>query len=392
MKKIKVLAVAMACLASTTFAAGNLWDFNDLLSATNCGSFCGQVHTPGAIYCWKENPPTAANGWGKPCFDGTGGWWFGYADAGGKVQDAVSNQNVFVEEENCETNQSPANSVGTIAIEKYIDPSTSAPQNVDWIPNTVVGSVSKPGHYMVKGYGLGNGTEGFNVKFINPGGTDDVPNVSAIGFNWRQKVACDKTDLEGFSSENIKAQGTGLCIVYKADKAGVDVELGWNEDVYEYNTWIVKLPAASSWTHMEMLWSDFAPSYVTEDDPYPLDKALTEAEALKFALKTKTATPETINFQLQEVGWAGSCTGPAVKPDPTPIMGGKIASAYKFNMNGKMLSANFAGSIQIVNLHGAVVAKKTLAANESMSLANLPSGIYMVRSEKFGVVQKIIVK
>jgi hypothetical protein len=73
-------------------------------------------------------------------------------------------------------------------------------------------------------------------------------------------------------------------------------------------------------------------------------------------------------------------------------MGGKIASAYKFNVNGRSLSANFAGTVQVINLQGAVVAKKTLAADESMSLANLPVGIYMVRSENRGIVQKIMVK
>jgi hypothetical protein len=69
-----------------------------------------------------------------------------------------------------------------------------------------------------------------------------------------------------------------------------------------------------------------------------------------------------------------------------------MASEYKFNMNGRILSANFAGSVQVINLQGAVVAKKTLAANESMNLANLPVGIYMVRSKNRGIVQKIMVK
>ncbi len=399
MNKFRVLAAAVAGLASSAFAAGDLWDFATLLETTNCGKFCGQVHTPGAVYCWSQTEQTAANGYGKPCFDGTGGWWFGYADEDGAVKDAVSNQNVFVATENCETNQNPEKSVGTIAIEKYIEPAVgqSAGQNVDWIPKTVAGSVSKAGHYMVKGYGLGDGTEGLNVKFINPGGTDEKPNVAAIGFNWRQKASCDKTDFEGFYVEDLTKGGkTGLCIVYKADKAGVDVELGWNEAKYEYNTWVVKLPAASSWTTIDLIFNeDFAPSYQGADDPHPLNTALTEAEALKFALKTKTATAETVNFQLKEVGWAGSCSGTAVRPPPpdlTPIAGGKMASAYSFNLNGRVLSANFAGTVQVVNLQGKVVAKKALAANESMNLANLPVGIYMVRSESRGIVQKIMVK
>jgi hypothetical protein len=392
MNKIKILAVAS--LTSIAFAGGDLWDFANLLTTANCGKFCGQVHTPGAIYCWSQTEQTSDNGYGRPCFEGTGGWWFGYADKGGAVKDAVSNQNVFVATENCETNQNPAQSVGTIAIEKYIEPqsATATGQNTDWITHTVDGSVSKAGHYLIRGYGLGAGTEGLNVNFVNPGGTDREPNVSAIGFNWRQKEACNKTDFEGAYVENIQSKGgNGLCIVYKADKAGVDVELGWNEALYEYKTWVVKLPVATSWKTLDMLWEDFGLSYESDEEPtHQKEIALTQAEALKFALKTKTATSESINFQLKEVGWSGSCSGNAERP--SPIMGGKMASAYKFNMSGRMLSANFAGSVQVINLQGMVVAKKTLAVNEAMSLANLPAGIYMVRSEKHGIVQKITVK
>jgi hypothetical protein len=394
MNKIKILAVAG--LASMAFAGGNLWDFATLLETSNCGSFCGQVHTPGAVFCWGEVTPNKDNGWGRPCFDGTGGWWFGYADAGGEVKDANSNNKVFVETERCETDLNPTEAVGTIAIEKYIEPQsgTAAGQNTDWISKTVAGSVSKAGHFLIKGYGLGAGTDGLDVIFSNPAGTPEDPTVSAIGFNWRQKAQCEREDYEGTYIENLtKDDREGLCIRYKADKAGVDVELGWNEAQYEYNTWIVKLPEANDWKTMDMKWEDFAPSYESEDDPYPLETALTKAEALKFALKNRASSAVTVHFQLKEVGWLGSCSGTAERPPaPTPIMGGKMASAYKFNMNGRMLSANFAGSVQVINLQGAVVAKKTLAAEESMNLANLPVGIYMVRSEKLGIVQKIMVK
>ncbi len=401
MSKIRILA--LACLANLAFAGGDLWDFPNLLETTNCGTFCGQVHTPGAIYCWSKTTPSAANGWGRPCFDGTGGWWFGYADEGGTVKDASSNKNVFVPkgQGGCETDLKPNEAVGTIVIEKYIEPGK---QNVDWVNETVAGATTGTAgkHYMVKGYGLGAGTEGLDVKFSNPGGTDEKPNVSAIGFNWRGKEECSRTDFEGSYIENIGAAGAGLCIVYKADKAGVDVELGWNESLYEYNTWVAKLPAATSWKTVNIKWESFGLSYQTDEPTEPIETALTKAEALKFALKTKTATAETIHFQLKEVGWHGSCSGAAEElppcadcgsPSPNPIIGGKMASSiYKFNLNRNILSANFAGTVQVVNLQGKVVAKKALVEGESMNLANLPMGVYMVRSESRGIVQKIMLK
>jgi len=397
MNKFKVLAVAVACLASGTFAGGNLWDFPNMLSTDNCGSYCGQVHTPGLIFCWSEVTPSGTNEWGKICYKSTGGYWFGYVgDEGGDVKDAVSNRNLFWPKGASECaggdDSTPPDQFYSVVIERYVEPGK---QNVDWIPKTVAGSVSKAGHFMIKGYGLGDGTAdgsgGLDVKFSNPGGTDEKPSVSAIGFNWRGKKECGNDDYEKAYIENIKAQGNGFCIVYKADKAGVEVELGWNSSLYEHNTWVAKLPASSSWKTLNIKWEVFGLSYATDEQTYPLETAITNAEALKFALKTKTSTPETVHFQLRELGWYGSCSGTATDL-PSPITSGKMASSYKFNLNGRTLSANFAGSVQVINLQGKVVAQKTLAASESMNLANVPVGVYMVRSESRGIVQKIMVK
>jgi len=405
MNKIKILAVAMASLASTSFAAGDLWNFATLLEKENCGKFCGQVHTPGAIYCWNQTEQTEANGYGRPCFDGTGGWWFGYADEGGAIKDAVSSKDVFVPKgvTDCNTDPKPSEARAP-TIEKYIEPAEGSKtgQRTEWITNTVAGTVSKAGHYYIKGYGTGDGTEGLDFKLVNPAGTDENPSLSGFGFNWRGKKECEHDDFEKAYVENIGSKGTGLCIVYKADKAGVDVELGWNESLYEYNTWVAKLPAAASgWKTLNIKWDVFSFSWEGEEAPFPLETALTQAEALKFVFKNKTTTPETIRFQLKELGWRGSCSGTAEElppcencgsGNPNPIIGGKIASGYGFNLKDRTLTANFAGPVIIVNLQGKVVAKKILAANESMNLSNLPVGIYMVRSGSTKIVQKIMVK
>jgi len=387
----KILAVAG--LASMAFAGsgGDLWNFPKLLDPES-EPYWTQVRTPAVIFCWGDaEPPSSENSYYSPCYSQAGGWWFGYADEGGEVKDAVSNKKVFkpASADPCVQPSVPAEAEGSIILEKYID----ASNNGDWK------SISEPtfkngGHYLIKEFGLGDAKNGLDVKFITPAATPETPSIAAIGFNWRGKKECDTDDYKSTYVEDISNK-EGLCIVYKADKAGVEIELGWNEAKYEYNTWVAKLPAASDWKTIEAIFEeDFAPSYEGEDDPYPLETALTQAEALKLALKNKTDDDVTIHFQLKEIGWKGSCTGTASRPDkPTPITVGKIASAYKFIVNGRTLSANFAaGSVQVINLQGAVVAKKTLDATGTMSLANLPAGIYMVRSEKLGIVQKFMVK
>jgi len=407
MNKFKVLAVAVASLAGVAFAGdgGDLWNFANLITTDNCGKFCGQVHTPGAVFCWSETPQTAANGYGKPCFEGTGGWWFGYADEGGDVKDKKTGNKVFVPKDQvgCETDLDPTQAIGTVVIEKYIE---TDKQNDAWkahTKETVSGKGEK--HYLIKGYGLGEATDGLDVVFTNPSGTDKTPSVSAVGFNWRGKKECERDDYEKAYTEDLTKASTGLCIRYKADDDGVDVELGWNESINDYNTWIVKLPKATDWKTINMKWEHFAPSYVSCDDFKPQDVALKSAEALKFALKNRESGTQTVHFELKEVGWYGSCSGtasdasaPAEKwwescdGGDTPITSGKMASSYKFNLNGRMLSANFAGTVQVVNLQGKIVAQKALAKGEYLNLANVPMGVYMVRSEKNGIVQKIMVK
>jgi hypothetical protein len=43
-------------------------------------------------------------------------------------------------------------------------------------------------------------------------------------------------------------------------------------------------------------------------------------------------------------------------------------------------------------MQGVVVAQEKLAANQTLNLANLPAGVYFVRSAEHGIVQKIMLK
>jgi hypothetical protein len=243
-------------------------------------------------------------------------------------------------------------------------------------------------HVIIKGKGLGNSEKGsmdggFDVVFKLPGGSDEVPTGAGFGFNWREK---DNTDHEGLKWEDISGK-PGLCITYKADKAGVDIELGW-PSTYGDDNWIVKLPAASDWAVMDVAWTDFEVSYKSDSDEQPLDIALTKAEALKFVYKNKTAEDVTVHFRLREVGWKGTCEGAAA----SSINKSVIAVAPKFSLVGRSLSLDASAFVQVINMQGAIVSQKSLAPNETLNLTNMPTGVYLVRAPKLGISQKIMVK
>jgi len=354
MKAIKAFVAIGLVSASATMAAADLWNFNGLLASTN-EPFLGQVHVPGAIVCWNQRPPLATNDppYSSVCYSQTGGWWFGYGDNGGKIYDGVATSYDLTLNE-------------ALKINEYID---------------------SEGQAFIKNKGMGNATEGLHVKFALGQGTADEPSLAGLGFNWRQK---DGTDYENIKIENIGSKGTGLCIEYKSSKAGVEVELGWNEAAYGYNTWIFKLGACSGseFCKQDMPWSAFEQSY--EGTTSDRDFALANAEALKIAYKNKEPQAVDIEFKIRAIGWNGSCSGAA-----SPIINGKFVAGPKFSVSNRVLSianVSIPTQVQIINMQGAVVAQKTLGPNESLNLANMPTGVYMVRSAKLGISQKIILK
>jgi len=356
MKRIKVLALAGLMGASATVAGGNIWDFSTLLTNE---PFYGQAMVPGAITCWTTEGEPGPPSYSSPCYNQTGGYWFGYGDLGGITYDAAQNTDLT---------QS-----GAMITAEYCNSGNSLCN----------GQASAESRILYKGAGLGNATEGIHVKFSTIAGDDNDPSLAGIGFNWRAK---DGVDYGGVKTENITARN-GLCLVYKASADGVDVELGWNEASNGYNTYIVTLVASSGFKTVDLPWDAFEQSY--EGSTSPKTTALAEAEALKIVYKNKTATPTDVIFTLKEIGWINSCTGSVSAKSVATV------AAPQFNLAGRMLSiANISAptQVQIINMHGSVVAQKTLGQNEPMNLANMPNGVYLVRSAKLGISQKIILK
>jgi len=357
MNKIKVLAI-LGVAAGIASAQGNLWrgDVDAFPSL--------QVNTPGAQQCWGApgNEPSADNDYSSPCYTQTGGWWFGYDygnEAGtnkGDVQDATTSKSLV-----------PAGSLNLTA-------------EADGSP--------------IGGEGYNISMKAIDVKFLLKGGTDEAPSGAGIGFNWRKKEGTPP-DFGGQVTENISSYN-GICLTYTLGTAGEGkafVELGWNEAANEYNTWVFALAPSATWKTIALTWNDFAKSWTQPSSP-AIDIAKNQAEALKFKAQNKTSSEVSFGFALAELGWNSTCTG-GTGGQPNPIIN-KIVSGGKFSLVGRNLSlvniGSASASVQVVNMQGAVVAKKTLTENKAMSLANLPAGVYFVRSADLKISQKIVLK
>jgi hypothetical protein len=347
----KVMLSGLAC-AGFAVAAGDLWQ----LDVDNFASL--QVQVPGAIKCWAENEDPAE---GNPCYEGTGGWWFTYVfgpegvpEQEGKVFDATSGDDI------------------------------SAPK--------AMVLTSKADGSILSGKGITN-NEGIKVRFELSGGgsvDDENPSGAGVGFNWRNK---DGDDYEGNATEDISGKD-GLCVVYSLEivenaDAKAWMELGWNEKGHGYNTWRYELDAttdATTGSTKDLAWSDFKKSWTQQGSP-AITVATTTAEALKFKGENKSTSPSTMILTIKEVGWKGTCSG------STPIVTMPTVSASKFfSLTGRSLSFSAKGSVQIANIQGVVVVQKNLDANQTLNLANLPTGVYFVRSVEHGIVQKIMLK
>jgi len=123
------------------------------------------------------------------------------------------------------------------------------------------------------------------------------------------------------------------------------------------------------------------------------DNAVQASTAFKFKcdFRSGLTTAKTTVLTLKKIEFLGNgCTGGS-----SPIRGGNIASSAKLNMISNNLFINGVNSdvkVDIVNLQGALVNSGIIGASKSISLSNLPSGVYMVRVNSLNLTQKIMVK
>ncbi|MDR1831031.1 MAG: T9SS type A sorting domain-containing protein [Candidatus Fibromonas sp.] len=332
MKKIALAALGAYGLVS---AAGSLWgpnteDFPSL-----------QVKAPAVIKCWEESqdPPQE----GHPCYDGTGGWWFGYIDQDARTEVRINGSYVEFAEGTSISDESDGSSL--------ID------------------------------------ADALRVKFHGGPAESTAPSISGIGFNFNKP--------EG--PENLSSK-LGYCLTYESTGL-VQFELGWNESQYEYDTWYVELPASSKKT-VKPKWDLSVTTGKTSGDfkkdgwgsgiqVQPISTAVEGAYSLKIRLKNGTGSAVDVDFALYELGWNDECTG------GVPILSnGAGANGLNLSLYNRMLSmtVNSPASVQILNLQGAVVHNQVYVPGSKMNLNNLPTGVYLVRIPSLGYSGKIMLK
>jgi hypothetical protein len=352
MNKFKTAALFGLATTGAAFA-GDLWGANtdDFPSL--------QVQTPDAIECWAENTKQEAT---NPCYNGTGGWWFLYGD--------------------------PKAGVGTDWSVTPNDEDASDPKLV--MTDEETGDVIEGGN-IVDG--------ALHVELMAAAGASDAPKLAGIGFNWKADPIANEWDENTTIGTDISSKG-GLCLTYESD-GSLQLELGWQEDKYGYDTYFVTLPAQSSKKTMDIPWDDFKkddwaamecnnPTGAMECDQ-PLETATKKAVSVKFRNKNTKSSAVTVTFDLYELGWEGTCDG------KTPVIGATqgAGAAAKLNLAGRTLSfskLDKAVEVQLINMNGSVVASQLVAPAKSMSLSKLPVGIYMVRVPDLGITSKVMLK
>ena len=331
---MKNLAIFGLVAASASFAAGTLWNMN--VDAY-------QVQVPEAVACDKTGED-----YGAACYQSTGGWWFAYAGDtdGGQV---VSFDPITTNDD------------GTY---KLITTDESD------------GSILPDGN-LIEGTGL-------RVTMSTSGGTSSAPAIAGIGFNWTK--AETPVDI---------STHTGYCISY--NWTGTDplqMELGWNETTYGYDTWYATLPSGSN--TLSFLFSSTSTTNGFKKDGWdktnvnPIATALSSAVSLKIRLKNSAAAASAGTFTISDLGWAGEC-------DASAIRSISKSSSAKVALLGRTLSISgisSAASVEVINLQGQVVLKNSINGATSLGLKNLQQGVYMLRitGKTVSLNQKIVIQ
>lgn len=317
--------------ASGSFAAGTLW---------NMTVDAYQVQVPETMICDKTGED-----YGAACYESTGGWWFAY------VGDEKDGQ------------------VMSFSPIDHNDDGTYKLITTDESDGSII-----PGGNLIEGAGL-------QVTMSAAGGASSTPAIAGIGFNWtKAETPIDISDKAGY------------CIAYSwTGSTALQLELGWNEDAYGFDTWYTALPASTAPTALDLPWSKFKQDG-WDKAKQPITVAQTEAVSVKIRLKNAAAAEIKGTLTIYDFGYSGDgCTGGVGIGDVVK------ASAAKLLVAGRQLSltgVKGAASVEVINLQGQVVLKNTMNTSASMDLINLDAGVYMVRvaGKSANLTQKILLK
>jgi hypothetical protein len=405
MNKFQKVGLAIAVASGMAFAQG---DPSKLLWTKDAPH--GQVNFPWIAEC-KDGASFTESNSDDPCYKDYGGWWFGYV-AGENGEGAITK---------CDNGTGKKSGINKV--EAFLGPEA----NRSWVSFVGPDYENDPSHDC-EGPAVTNKEDpsedllgkGLQIKFTTGIGIQDdwEPDIAAIAVNL--------TKTPGSTPETSKdlTLYRGFCLTYESDhntSHDLALELGWDEGTKDnqikgYDTWIAPIPpvpngqtknslnffweldgsgkavstaisgnAKESGSFMQEGWSEGE----ARPGPFSIDSTTRTMTAVKIRLKQYAAT--VVNFTLLEFGFFGGCeTG-------TPILaGGPKSNPVGFELIGKTLSVvsiTKPVSVQIINLHGAVVHTQTVSSpSDKINLSGLPTGVYLVRAPAIGYVNKFALK
>jgi hypothetical protein len=259
------------------------------------------------------------------------GWWYGYAATGGNW--STSNPG---------GSYTPTNADGTLI--------TTDPADGTVIPN---GNLTATGIKIIL-------TAKAQLDTENPG-------VAGLGFDYKNPKG----------PENITATG-GYCLSYTLAGSPIQVELGWNEATYNYDTWFYEISAGTQ--EVALPWTAFGKDgWGKNDYAQPITVATNEAEALKFKLKNPGAADITATLEVLGLGILADCGGGI-----GAVQSSVAKAALSAKLSGRTLAIANLGKksvqVEVLSLQGKVVASQAVnASTPRLNLSKVSSGVYVVK-------------
>ena len=388
----------------------------------------GQTQFPWVSACYDDptlDPPFDESDSEHHCYKDIGGWWFGYvAGPGQGTQVCLEGERDFTKWDTgykSSINQvwvnlkkdagSPAEELTFIGPDYYDDKGFCEGPDL---------TIRETGVSLIPG-------EALELRLVTGIGNleEYQPDIAGFGVNYNTPPN-KNTDISSFG---------GFCMKYSADFTGDEydlaIELGWDEEDAEegdsrYDTWISRIQGTGGevvvkdarW-HPELTsvtcanartTGNFNEAETCEDYSGNTNKRVSgnflqdgwapagEMRDIEFAVKNARAfkvrvkeyKESEVNFKLYEFGPAGTCNGGTNR-----IASSAKAKGLNFSMVNRIInmSVEKAGTVQIINLQGAIVHTQNLSIGSNLvNLDILPTGVYMVRYPALGYVNRIAVK
>jgi hypothetical protein len=363
----------------------------------------GQVWFPKITECWKKPGADDTNP-NDPCYK-MGGWWYGFVSGPAVTKQAICGDGFR------DSTVAQSNTVNYVKAK--IGTSMVSMVGPDYQGDPEHDCEGPAISDIASGNPLFGDALEFELKVgAGLGQPDYAPDLAVIAVNLSTPPYDIINDPPTGVGTDMSTYG-GFYLTFESNHTDVHdlaLELGWDEHVYNYDTWLSPINLANGKVTQEFMWpaslesvkgigtGRIAGNFEQEgwgvgqhgENGNTIETAVKRMQSIKIRLKQMDGTniPPVVNFKIIEFG--------LLSRDHVPIISKKVAqNVAKFNLNGRVLSM-FSPvakpvSVQVINLQGSLVHTQTLASG-SINLSHLPAGVYIVRAPELGYSGRIMLK